>query len=35
MEVASYERLNVNGVDSLGLGQVASIERVGLLYRVT
>ena len=34
MEVASLERLKENGVDSLGLGQVASIERVAY-YRVT
>ena len=32
MEVASLEMLKVNVVDSLGLGQVASIERVALLY---
>ena len=31
MELASLETLKVNGVDSLGLGQVASIERVALL----
>ena len=31
MEVASLERLRVNGVGSLRLGQVASIERVALL----
>ena len=31
MEVASLERLRVNGVGSLGLGQVVSIERVALL----
>ena len=30
-EVASLERLKVNGVDSLGLGQVASIDRVASL----
>ena len=31
MEVASLERLKVNGMDSLGFGQAASIERVALL----
>ena len=31
MEVASFERLRVNGVGSLGPGQMASIERVALL----
>ena len=30
MEVASLERLKVNIVDSSGLGQVASIERVAI-----
>ena len=32
MEVISLERLKMHGVDLLGLGQVASIERVALLF---
>ena len=31
MEVGSLEKLKMNGVDLLGLGQVAAIDRVALL----
>ena len=34
MEVASLERLKMNGMVSLGLGQVASIEKVALLSEI-